>query len=376
MGSFDKQNRRQWLLASALLAGCSTPSGSGTGDNASADPAEANLDQLLQYARGLERTQMVYAAADLGIADLLAGGPRSTDELAASSGARQPELYRLLRALTSLGMLTQPQPNVFGLTDLGQMLRSDHPEGLRDLVLWNGSGWRLRAWADIVHTVRTGETGMQTEFGEGLYAYLEDHPADAEVFNGVMTRSTRRIAGALAEAYNFTDVNTVADIGGGEGLLLATILRSAPALKGILFELPTTAQAAGRFLQEQGLGTRSEAVGGDFFESVPEADIYILMRVLQDWDNSSAVRILNSCRKSVRPGGRVLIIQKVVPADATDPKYPITDIHLMVQTGGHERTADQFQLLLERANFKMGRVIPLDADLGDGYPPSIIEGVA
>ncbi len=367
-------NRREWLLAS-LTAGAAGCTFQDVPEPVPASGDDSPMARMLQYARGLERTQIVHAAAELGIADLLAGGPKTTEDLARATQTHTPSLYRLMRALVSMGIFAQRQANEFALAEMGEYLRSDHPESLRPLVLWNGAGWRMRAWAGLTASIRTGGTAMNRVFGMGLYEYMRQNPRASEVLRDVMTLTTRKIAGALVDSYDFSGIGTVADIGGGEGLLLATILQANPNMKGVLFELPEVASSAAEFLEEEGVSDRIEIVAGDFFESVPPADTYLLMRVLQDWTDKEAVRILESCRRAIRPGGTVLIIEKVVEADATTLDYPITDIHMLVESGGKERTREQFRELLDRAGFKMGRTIPLPADLGDGYPPSIIEGL-
>lgn len=364
--------RRDWLVGSAAagLSACSS-----SVPVPSSQPVPSAQEEILRFARGLESTQMVYVAAEIGVADALAGGEKTTEELAAATRTHSPTLYRFLRALVSIGVLAQREPNRFSLTPMGELLRTDHPEGLRDLVLWNGAEWRHRVWANLTHSVRTGETAMEHTFGVGLFDYMKRHPEDAAVYRNYMTFSTRRVAASLTKTYNFEAFRTVADVGGSEGLLLAAVLKSAPQLRGILFELPESTDAARKLLTGEGVIDRCQVVGGSFFDSVPASEVYVLMRILRDWSNRDALRILTNCRRSIEPQGRVLVIEKLVPAGRSESRYPITDIHMLVETGGQLRTEEQHRSLLDQAGFRLDRVIPLGADMGDEYPMSLLEAM-
>jgi O-methyltransferase domain/Dimerisation domain len=318
---------------------------------------------------GLWITKSIYVAAELGIADLVADGPQDVATLAAASGAHAPSLYRVLRALASIGIFAEDEQGRFGLTPLAATLRRDVPGSVRDLARLWGVDWHWAAWNNFIDTVRTGQDSVSLYSGMPLFAFFGEHPDRAQMFEGAMTTFSAQEAGAIAAAYDFSGIGTLTDLGGGHGLLLATILQANPALRGVLFELPFALDGARHLLSEQGLTDRSAVVGGNFFEGVPASDAYILKNILHDFDDAQATAILASCRRSLNPGGRVLVVQEVLPPGNAPSGGKLLDMQMLF-IGGKERTETEYRDLLAAAGLRLTRVIPTHS------PLHIIEAVA
>ena len=269
---------------------------------------------LMRFAK--VQTQLVYVAAKLGIADLLKDGRKSVEELADATGCHAPSLYRLMRALASLGVLMEPEPRHFGLTPVGELLKTDHPRSQPSVTIFSGSEWQCRPHFNTLHSVQTGESAFRYTFGMGVWEYRRQHPEHSALYDAAMTDLSRNEAAAVLDAYDFSTFQTIVDLGGGEGLLLATILEAYPSLRGTILELPSVARAAREFIQKKGLSARCEVIDGDFFKAVPEnVDLYILKYIIHGWDDDGSRKILKQCRGGIMPGGRVLIVERLIPAD-------------------------------------------------------------
>ena len=320
--------------------------------------------------QGYQVSQALYVAATLGIADALAAGPKDVDELAELAGAHAPTLYRVLRLLASVGVFAEDDARHFTLTTLAECLRAGAPGSLRPWVLMVGapSGWL--SWGDLLATVRTGETAFPRVHGMDRWEHMARDPNESAVFNAAMTNNTELEASAIASRYDFSQFGVVADIGGGEGSLLATILKANPSLQGILFDLPQVVAAASGTLERAGVTDRCKTVGGSFFDAVPAgADAYVMKRVIHDWDDEQAIAILRSCRSVMVDGAKLLLVEQIVrPGNTPDPAK-FTDLMMLVMQGGKERTADEFGRLLAAADFRLSDVTPMSG------PFSVIEGV-
>lgn len=328
----------------------------------------APTDILLNIVRGYRAAQALSVAATLGIADQLAGGPRSVDELAAATGTHAPSLYRLLRALASIGIFAEDGERRFSLTPLAEPLRSDAPRSVRGLVRLLGYPVLFEPWVHLLDSVRTGEPAFVSLHGMGLYAYLAQHSEDAAVFHAGMAATGRHQA--VIAAYDFGDASVVVDVGGGDGTLLAAILRAYPALRGVLFERPETAAEARERLDREGFAERSQVVGGSFFESVPDGgDLYLLSDVIHNWSDEQVIAILANCRRAMAGHGRLLVIQEVLPAGNEPAPGKFADLNMLAVLGGRERTADEHRALLAAGGFALTRIITTR----DSY--SIIEAV-
>jgi ubiquinone/menaquinone biosynthesis C-methylase UbiE len=303
-------------------------------------------------------SRAIYVAAHLGIADLLKDEARDAEALAAATGTHAPALRRLLRSLASVGLFGTDAQGRFSLTPLGTALQSDAPGAARSTVIALSGPFFWAAWGEVLHSVRTGETGMQKALGVSEYEYLAEHPEDASHFNAAMIGYHGEEPAAIVEAYNFSGSGTLVDVGGGSGNLLGTILAANPSLRGVLFERPQVVPEAERNLKAAGVDDRCEFVAGDFLEAVPEGgDVYIVSHCIHNWDEQNILRILSNCRRAMPARGRLLIVEAVIRAgDAPDPAK-ILDLAMLVVPGGEERSEDDYRLLLEKSGFRLTRVI-------------------
>jgi SAM-dependent methyltransferase len=315
--------------------------------------------QLIEMGMAIWKARAVYAAAALGLADLLASGPRSVEVLAAETKMHAPSLYRLLRALAACGLFRQSQPRLFATTPLGAALESGAAGGARSTILTLAGDWQWKAWGHFLHSLRTGESGLKSSSGKSLFDFLAASPEDGAHFDGAMVGMHGALGPALLAAYDFSKFASVVDIGGGTGGLLETLLGSNAKQKGILFEQPATAALARQHLENAGLAERCEVIEGNFFESVPPGHAgYILSHVLHDWDDEECVSILRNFRRAIAPGGRLLIVEAVLPEGDAPHHGKMMDLLMLTVTGGKERTAAEFVDVLGAANFALARVIP------------------
>jgi hypothetical protein len=336
-----------------------------------ASPSEAvAARRLLPMIWGVHISRCVYAVAELGIADLLAQGPQSSQDLAATTGTHEPSLYRVLRVLTALGLLEEHTPRHFSLTLVGERLRTGATAGMRSWATFTEALGGVRPFAHILETIRTGIPGRQIESGVDLFEFLTINPQAAASFDAAMSERTAAYAPSVADTYDFSGIRTLTDLGGGNGTLLVEILRRHRHLSGVLFEIPTVAARAHAVLAATDLANRGTILAGDFFRSVPSADCYLLANVLHDWDDNRAIDILRNCRQAMPVTGRVLIVERLIPEDGNDPLPTLlSDINMLVLTGGRERTNAEYGALLQAAELRLAQVVPV------AFPYGIIEGV-
>ena len=324
---------------------------------------------LFQMAAGYWVSQAVYVAAKLGIADLLAEGPKSISYLAAATGADAASLFRLMRALASLDVFSHSGSGYFALSDLGEGLRSDVPGSLRATVITLGE-IHYQACGSLLHSVQTGSSGFRHVFGTDLFEYLEKEPSAADAFNQGMTDLSAMLSYAVLCAYDFSGIRHVMDIGGGQGAFLRNVLQFHPELKATVFDTASTIEKGKPLSGSITGGARLSFVSGDFFASVPPgADAHLLCGVIHDWDDDRAVRILRNCRQAMGTNGRVVLIETIVPDDNATCFSKLLDLNMLVMTGGRERTRREFEILLNAAGYRLTRVVPTLA------PQSVIEGV-
>jgi SAM-dependent methyltransferase len=327
---------------------------------APATPAQADVPphvQLIEMAVAIWRARAIYAAAELGLADLLADGVRSAEELAQATGMHAPSLYRLLRALAGCGVLTEIEPRKFTTTPLGDALRTGAPGAARSTVLTLAGDWQWQAWRHFLDSLRTGEPGLTKAFGADLFSYLRGNPEHGARFNEAMVGMYGGLGQAVVAAYDFSEFGSVADLGGGTGRLLATILQSNERLRGALFELRETASGARCFLEASGLIARCDVIEGDFFQSVPSGhDAYLLAHVLHDWTDEQSLSILRNCRHAMAQDGKLLIVETVLPEGNAPHHGKLMDLLMLTVTGGAERTAEEFTRLLAAAGFQLTRI--------------------
>lgn len=326
---------------------------------------------ILQMLTGEWITQAVSVAATLGIADLLANGPKDVGDLAAAASAHADSLYRLLRALASVGIFAETEDGRFALTSLAECLRSDASNSMRNLARMWGMPFFWRPWGELLHCVKTSETGMKRALGATEpFAYLSEHSDEAKVFNGAMTDLSRNTGPAIAEAYDFGKFRKIVDAGGGHGMLLTCILRRYPGPRGIVFDLPKVVNGALPTIEAANLTDRCETVAGDLFESVPAgADAYIMRAIIHAFDKERAQAILKNVRRAIAPNGRLLLVDFVVPSGNGPSLSKLGDLHMLVMAGGRERTPNEFEDLLGAAGFKLSGIHPTKS------AQSIVEGV-
>jgi hypothetical protein len=323
---------------------------------------------LFQMATAYWVSQAIYVAAKLGIADLLKDGPQSCVALAISTGSDASSLFRLMRALTSVGIFARVGRDGFALSRLAESLQTEVPGSLRAIVMTIGE-IHYQACGSLLHSVQTGSPAFNDVFGASLFDHLQQNPDAADTFNQGMTNLSSMLAYAVLMAYDFAGICSIVDIGGGQGKLLEKVLQFNPDIRGTVFDTASTIERAERELGYARSG-RCSYVTGDFFDSVPQgADAYLLCGVIHDWDDSCAVRILRNCRRAMAEHAKVLIVDMVVPDTCAPSFSKLLDLNMLVMNGGRERTQGEFRAILDAAGCKLTRVIPTMA------PQSIIEAI-
>lgn len=318
-------------------------------------------------ASGYWISQAIYVAAQLRIADLLASGSKTVAELA--HGVDERALYRLLRALASLGIFAEQDDGQFRLTPLAEPLRADHPQSKRAMILMAGDE-QYRAWGNLLFSVQTGHTGFEHEFGLPLFDYLSKHPEKAKVFDEAMVSIHGRETPAMLEVYDFSGIGVLADLGGGNASVLTAVLRKHSNLRGILFDLPNVAERARPSLAAAGLAERCQAIGGSFFETAPAgADAYFLRHILHDWNDEQCLTILRNIHRASPPHAKLLVVESIIQP-GNDPSFAkLLDLTMLVIPGGQERTEAEYRELLARGGFELRRIVPTAADV------SVLEAV-
>ena len=325
-------------------------------------------DELLRLTTGCWVSQAIYVAAKLGIADLLQDGPQSCVALAGTTKTDAGALYRVLRALANVGIFAEDQDRHFCLTPLATHLQTDAPGSLRAFAILLGTQEHSRAWEGLLHTVKTGQPAFEHVFGMPLFHYLAAHPEAAQIFDDAMTSRSGQENAAIVSAYDFSGVGAVVDVGGGQGTLLASILDACPAVSGILVDLPHVIEPARGRMECVG---RCEFVAGDFFSAVPaRSGVYMLKRIIHDWDDERAALILVNCHRAICGKGLLLLIEPVIPPGNERSFNKLLDLLMLVwHAGGRERTESEHRALLASAGFRLNRVIPTRAGV------SIVEAV-
>jgi hypothetical protein len=300
--------------------------------------------ELRRLVNSYQLSQAIHVAAVLGLADLLADGPRSSDELAEATQTDSRALYRLLRALAAFGLFHEDDARRFSLTELGDALRSDAPESVAGWAAFVGRRNIREAWSSLEESIRTGENAFKLAHGISVWEYRAQNPEESEAFDRAMESSSRLVIRALIDAYDFGRFGTIVDVGGGNGTLLRALLDEYPHLQGVLFDQP-------HVVAEVDLGARGTVVGGSFFESVPEGgDAYLLKWIIHDWEDDESIAILRTVR---RKGGALLLVDRVVEPPNEGPETKLGDLNMLVGPGGQERTLDEFRALLEATGYKL-----------------------
>lgn len=319
-------------------------------------PAHA---QLVQMFAGSWVAVALYTAAKLGIADHLAGGAKSAVELAPLMSAHAASLHRFMRTLAGLGILTEGEGKRFALTPLGQALQTGAPGAARSTVLAFGGIAFTRTWEEIFYSLETGKPGFDKAWGMPIFDYFAQHPEAASLFSEAMVGFHGAEPPTVAAAYDFSGVQTVVDVGGATGNMLAALLSRHAALRGVLYDLPHVVRDAPALLKARGVESRVTIEPGSFFERVPSGgDAYVLSHIIHDWSEEQCLIILGHCRRAIGPNGRLLIVETVLPEGDTPHQGKLQDLVMLVFPGGQERTEAEYADLLGKADFRLRRVVP------------------
>lgn len=330
---------------------------------------QVNYQQLEQLITGYWKSQSIYAAAKLEIADLLIAGPQTPAQLASVTQTDAESLYRLLRALASIDIFEENEAGEFSLTPLAEPLRSDHPNSKQALALMNGED-QFRPWCEIIYSLQTGKPAYDSIWGKSIFEFLSEHPDKARIFDKAMIGIHGRGTEAIPDAYDFSKIKVLADVGGGNGSNLISILQANPHLRGLLFDRPHVVERAQVQFEQAGVAGRCDLIGGDFFESVPQgADTCLLRHIIHDWNDEKSLTILKNCHNALPENGKLLILESVINPGNDPFMGKFVDLVMLLVTGGKERKAEQFRSLFQQAGFKLTTIFPTATEL------SIIEGV-
>jgi hypothetical protein len=331
---------------------------------------------LMPMITGTWLSQAICAAARLGLPDLLADGPRPAAELANTVGAHAPSLLRLLRVLAAAGVFRETELGLFASTPLGLQLQSGVPGSLRNLAMVVGAEEARRSWSHLLYSLRTGEPAFCHIFGTDTFDYRAERPDEAAIFNEAMAEMTRQVAHAVVASYDFSGIGVIVDVGGGNGALLSVLLAAVPTLTSILFDLPSGTAVAVELLGAAGVAGRCRIVEGDVFAAVPDgADAYMLKSVIHDWDDERSRIILKNCARAMPRHSRLLLHEQLLPVRAEElaahRRVLLTDLNMLVMTGGRERSESEYRALLGASGLRLKRIVPagpsfsiLDAVLG------------
>lgn len=325
---------------------------------------------MLQLISGFWISRCIYIAAKLGIADLVKDEPRTAAELAAATSTDSSSLFRVMRALASVGVFSQDAENRFAITALSETLRSDIRGSLRAFTMSELGEEHYPAWGDLLHSVRTGEIAFNHAFGMDVWEFFAKHPDNAKIFNNSMSGMTAQANEAILSHFDFGGIRTLVDVGGGHGGLITSILGRHPEMQGILFDSPQVIEGAKAVVDASGVSDRCQLVSGNFFESVPSGgDAIILKWIIHDWTDEQSVIILRNCHSALPANGKLILVEAVVPASNEPHFSKFIDLNMLVMTGGRERTEEEFRALYQAAGFHLTQVVATES------PFSVIEGV-
>lgn len=325
--------------------------------------------ELLQWLMGNRLQQAICVAAKLGIADLVKDHPKEIGELAQATESHAPSLYRLMRVLAERGIFAETEPGLFRTTRHASLLQTDRSDSLRPVALWFGSV-AYKVFGDLEYSVRTGQPSFDHIFGMEFFQYLQRNPDIGVLFNQVMTRQTAEVASSLPTAYDFSGIETLVDVGGGHGHLIAPILKAYPKMRGVLFDRPHVIAGINGLLDAAGVAKRCEIIGGDISQVIPSGgDAYLLKSIIHGVSDELAIKWLRNCYRAMNGKGKLLLVEYVIPPGNQSHPGKLMDLLMLVGThGGHERTESEFKTLLGKAGFEFVRIVPTKTSY------SVIEG--
>jgi hypothetical protein len=312
--------------------------------------------QLMKFIVGKWISKPIYAAAELGIADILAEGTKSIEELAQITQSHSPSLYRMMRALASVGIFFETEGKRFELTPMAEYLKTG---AMRSIALMFNSDWSDKAWGYFLDSVKTGGTAFEKAHGMPVSDWLEKNPRAAEVFNEANAIKAANSHRAIVDVYNFSGINTLTDVGGGLGALMAEILIANPLMNGVVADIPYVIQKAKKILRSRGLEDRCQVVECDFFKKIPAgSEVYLLSNILHDWPDEQCQIILTNCHRAMKTKSRLLVVEMIIPPGNEPSVAKLLDIEMLVTTGGRERTEAEFKNLFESTGFELSRIMP------------------
>ena len=323
--------------------------------------------QLMNFIVGQWISKPIYAVAELGIADMLTEGPKTIQELAQLSQSHAPFLYRMMRALASVGIFSEVEGKRFELTPMADLLKTG---SMRPIALMFNSDWSDKAWGCFLDSIKTGCTAFEKAHGASVSDWLEENPHAAEVFNEANAVRSANSSRAIIDAYDFSGINTLTDVGGGFGVLMAEILTASPLMNGVVADIPSVIQKARKIIRSRGLEKRCKTVECNFFENIPfGSDVYLMSNILHDWSDEQCHLILANCLRAMKPKSKLLIVEMVIPPGNQPSIAKLLDLEMLVTTGGCERREDEFKKLLKSSGFQLSRNIPTKSGV------SILESV-
>ncbi len=312
--------------------------------------------QLMNFILGRWISKPIFVAAELRIADLLANGPKSIEELANASQSHAPFLYRMMRALASVGVFSEREDKQFELTPMAEFLKTG---SLRSMALMFNSDWSDKAWGCFLDSVKTGDTAFNKAHGMSVSEWLEINPNAAEVFNEANAIKAAGSHRAIIDVYDFSDIKKLTDVGGGLGVLMVEILLANSSMNGIVADIPSVIQETRKMIHARGIEDRCQAIEIDFFKNIPSgSDAYLLSNILHDWPDEQCRTILKNCQQAMKSGSKLLVVEMVVPPGNAPSVAKLLDLEMMVITGGRERTEFEYKNLFESSGFKLSRIIP------------------
>lgn len=317
---------------------------------------------MMQMSSGYWMTQLIYAAAKLGIADLLKDGPKSFEEIATSTGSDAKSIYRIMRTLAGAGVFAETEHGHFTLTPLAASLQSGVPGSMRAMAIMFGEE-QYQAWGDILYTLRTGNSSFEKMYGVPMFKYFVDNPVPGEIYEEAMTSVSAAEKIEIVKTYDFSYINKLVEVGGGHGSFISAILKANPNLKGVLFDQPYVIEGAKDLIKAEGLTERCELVAGNFYESVPSGgDAYSLKHVLHGHNDEEAIAILKNCHIAMKENGKLLLVERMVGNGPDSFLSKFLDLNMMMLvTGGCQRTETEYRNIVEASGFKLDKVVPTKA---------------
>ena len=315
--------------------------------------------QLMNFIVGKWISKPIYVAAEFGIADMLVEGSKTIQELAQLTQSHAPSLYRMMRALASVGIFSEVEEKRFGLTPMAELLQSG---AMKSIALMFNSDWSDKAWGCFMHSIKTGCTAFEKAHGLPVSDWLKENPYAAEVFNEANAVKAVNSNRAIVDVYDFSGINTLTDVGGGLGVLMAEILIANSSMYGIVADIPSVICSAKEIIKSQGLENRCKVVECDFFKNIPSgSDSYLMSNILHDWSNEKCHIILKNCHKAMKPESKLLIVEMVIPPGNKPSIAKLLDLEMLVTTGGCERTEEDFKTVLNSSGFQFSQIIQTKA---------------